>query len=148
MFRKELIIVVIRWMGAFRKGGSTLHQSLSYELGDPCREVAGEHILDDSKIAHVKVGLLVHPSAVIRTFTGDCWSEPEDGILVKGRNPRTARWSHHREAFCLAKYTAIVIKVPLAELTKEVRGAILFHARKSKLPVLHLKGTTLKHVDY
>lgn len=144
----------VRWLGAFRNGGS-LHGSLDFELNrNSTDEVAVEPFYKKSRVAHARVGLLVDKKAIVKEFSGDCWSEPtEEGKLQKTRNPREAK-STHREAWANPHYVGVVIKGrkgstgygsgynPRNEgfhnLPKKVRSTIKWYADLYNLPVYNL----------
>jgi hypothetical protein len=131
---------IIRWMGAFRNGG-TLSDSLSWEL-DPTQadvEVAAEPLQKNerSEIRFCRIGLLLKRSSVIKMFSGDCWSERnEEGTLVKTRNPRRA-YSRHQECWCRKEYAALVVR-DRGNINKKSWKIIQWFSKKYNLPILEM----------
>lgn len=130
---------VVRWIGAFAKRG-TLAESLSYEFSRPATdEVCAERYCGRSVIEHARVGLLVKRTAVVKRFTGDCYSvADETGRLHKTRNPRHAG-SHHTEVWCNPVYVAVVLdefNAPAGLLSRKTYAEIYGFAAKNKIKVL------------
>lgn len=131
----------VRWLGAFRKSGTSLLDSIKFEV-ESDREAACEKFHAKSEIIHSRVGLLCDPSCVLLNFTKDCWSEYDQTktVLHKTRNPRTAK-SKHAESWVRTKncFTGIVVKVPVDNLRKNVQADIREAAKLYNLPVYLLK---------
>ena len=132
--------MLIRWLGAFAKGG-TLAESLHYERNRATTdEVAAEYVRKGvSEIQHAKVGLLVSNKALVKKFNGDCFSVKEDGKLVKTRNPKNAG-SQHIEAWVNPVYLGVVLK---GEISKLAFQTII----NAGLPVFILKGGKLNKIS-
>lgn len=131
----------VRWLGAFRHGTSSLAESIDFELARK-NESACEQFRNKSQVWRAKVGLLCKPEGIVKSFSGDCWSEySKDGSLKKTRNPRHAgAKSLHKESWVAAGYfSGIVIKVPLNNLKRNVQEEIIASAKKHNLPVYILK---------
>lgn len=106
--------MIIRWLGAFRKGNSNgLLDSLKWEISQADRSaVAAEQLVrGKSQIHHAKIGLLVKNRALLRKFSGDVWSEydPITNKLIKTRHEHSA-YSDHTECFVRPDYCGIVVK--------------------------------------
>lgn len=131
----------VRWLGAFRHGTSSLAESIDFELARSS-ESACEQFKNKSQVYRAKVGLLCRPDGIIKSFSGDCWSEySKDGSLKKTRNPRHAGpKSLHKESWVKPGYfSGIVIKVPLNNLKRNVQEDIRAAAKQHNLPVYILK---------
>jgi hypothetical protein len=139
-------VIIIRWLGAFGKKG-TLQESLNFELSGKSDklEIAAEPLVNyTSNIDHVKVGLLVKNSYMVKYFNGDCWSVyNEENKLYKKRNPKQSNL--HRE--CWIKYSnancfkGIVYK---KGITCKALKTLRFTSNRVKLPLYELsKGTGL-----
>lgn len=131
----------VRWLGAFRHETSSLAESIDYELTRNS-ESACEQFRNKSQVWRAKVGLLCKPEGIVKSFSGDCWSEySKDGSLKKTRNPRHAGpKSLHKESWVRSGcFSGIVLKVPLDNLKKSVQEEIITSAKKHSLPVYLLK---------
>ena len=131
----------VRWLGAFRKGSSSLAESISFEISRKT-ESACERFRNKSQVRGARVGLLCDPEYVVKNFTGDCWSEyRKDGSLKKERNPRHAgAQSLHKESWVKPGcFRGIVLKVPLDNLKKNVQEDIRAATKQHNLPVYLLK---------
>lgn len=129
----------VRWLGAFRHGTSSLAESIDFELSRK-NESACEQFKNKSQICRAKVGLLCKPEGIVKSFSGDCWSEySKSGSLKKCRNPRHANSSHKESWVAAGYFSGIVIKVPLNNLKKNVQEDIITSAKKYNLPVYLLK---------
>ena len=135
--------MIIRWLGAFAKGG-TLAESIQYEINRSATdEVAAEYIKEGlSEIRHARVGLLVASKALIKRFNGDCYSVLENGKLVKTRNPKDTG-SQHIECWVNPIYKGIVVK---GKISKSAFMTIRHIAGINNIPVMILKGGKLKTV--
>lgn len=123
---------VVRWMGAFGRSDHSLYAALSFELASCNREVAAEPIKHRSYIDHARVGLLVSRKAVKKVFSGDVWSQNENGKLVKTRKPI----GNHSEAFCSPDYVAIVVKGN-NNFSLEILADIKKISKEYKLPIIY-----------
>lgn len=140
--------MTIRWLGAFRGVNQTLLESLEFEL-NRIDEVACEPLQNGkSMICQSKVGLLVSPTAIVKRFNGDCYSEyNNEGFLYKKRNPKHTS-SSHKEVWAKPVYTGIVVKgrtegEGFLNLSKEARETILEVSKKYSLPIFELKNGKL-----
>ena len=145
--------IYVRWLGAFARHSTSLHESLQYELGkESAHEEAACEWIKKGERSHIhqKVGLLVPRHSIIRRFPGDVWSEyDEDGRLHTTQRPNRS----HTECFLTRKngFAGIVVKGRYVgegyhNLPKKVKSAVAFFARKYSLPVYDLGGDTLKEV--
>lgn len=132
--------MIVRWMGAFRKGAGSLHEALGAELSGVLPEVAAERIsfCDDSYdfgAVNAGIGLVIAKSAVIKEFKGDVWSERHPaGILEATRKPaRTA----HNELFCRPDYRAIIVR-DWGYLPRKTRSTVAYYARRYHLPIVQV----------
>lgn len=129
----------VRWLGSFRKGSSSLAESISFEISRKT-ESACERFRNKSQVRGARVGLLCDPEYIVKNFTGDCWSEySKDGSLKKCRNPRHANSSHKESWVRPGCFRGIVLKVPLDNLKKSVQEDIRAAAKQHNLPVYVLK---------
>ena len=139
----------VRWLGAFRKGASSLNESLTYELGrDETDEVACEPLLKkESEIRQARIGLVVSRQAIISKFTGDVWSEIEDGKLKPSRKPCK---EGHGEAFAHPVYTGIVIDLNggLYYPAKRIVKTLCWISDTYGLPVYWLKKGQTKEAKF
>lgn len=133
--------MIVRWLGAFRGHEYTLFESLKFEATRPTSdEVAAEKFAGNSHIGDAApVGLLIKNSAILKQFSGDCFSlYNENGSLYKTRNPRKAG-SEHKEVFANALYTAIVVCGDgLHRLTQQDKKSIKLASKVFNLPVFKL----------
>ncbi len=119
----------VRWLGAFRKGASSIEESIAWELSQTEREVAAEPLRHcRSRIDHAQIGLGVDESrsTFVYGLIIDGWTEPSkdgSGRLLPKREKRIkdkdfflsrfykAKINWHGEAvFSSPKYSAIVCK--------------------------------------
>jgi len=100
--------VYVRWLGAFGRTDG-LHESIKYEL-DFHGEVAVEKIIKESYIRHARVGLIVPNKAIVKVFSGDCWSVKVGDSLEKTRNPKTAKSSHIEAWANGGVFTGFIVK--------------------------------------
>lgn len=129
----------VRWLGAFRKGSSSLAESIEFEISRKT-ESACERFRNKSQVRGARVGLLCDPEYVIKNFIGDYWSEyRKDGSLKKCRNPRHANSSHKESWVAAGCFRGIVLKVPLDNLKRNVQEDIRAAAKQHSLPVYVLK---------
>lgn len=117
-------------MNAFRGQRIPLYNSLVFELTND-REVAATDCVLGA------VGLEVAHSAVVRSFKGDVWSEPqEDGILKPTRHASKAN-GNHTEYFCKPNYVAIVINKSRA--TSQEQSAAVRIANNFNLKIRYMR---------
>ena len=104
--------MVVRWLGAFRKGSASLEDALRWELSRSAKAVAAERLKDKQSAmsSHCKVGLIVKGSAVLRRFRSDVWSETNQaGNLVRTR-PEYSTWSEHTECWVRQEFVGVIVR--------------------------------------
>lgn len=118
----------IRWLRAFDKSHRLL-DSIKFEFSRPMAdEVACEKLQHGaSHVWQSHVGLLVAPEAVVKVFSGDCWSIPAEnsGRLIKTMNPRVRRRCSRLEAWAHPVYTGLVLDVGFSELDRRNQDAVV-----------------------
>ena len=129
--------MIIRWLGAYRRGGESLAESFQWEFRQTGRKIlAAERLQNRRSRMHngATVGLLVPNRAVVRRFSGDVWSEQRNGHL---RATRSQEGGSHSpwEAWVRPEYIGIIIRKPISG-----QGAVAIRdiAEKTGLPVLRL----------
>lgn len=131
----------VRWLGAFRKSGYSLLESIHYEVS-VCglKESACEKFKSDSKV-RAQIGLLCNPSKITKEFNGDCWSEynRHGSRLHKTRNPKDAR-SEHLESWILGRdsFTGIVLCKGITEFNTYIQNQVREAHTSTGLPVYRL----------
>lgn len=136
--------MIVRWLGAFRKGTSPLQESLQWEIKNSKKSSTGEFAAEIlkkgiSQVNHSNIGLLVSNKAIVKRFNGDCWSEKaENGKLVKTRNPKEAK-SSHLECWINPVYKGIVIK-NYSNIKATSRRVCYNVAKNNNLPVFSLSN--------
>jgi len=103
--------MIIRWLGAFRKNGQNLTDSLIWETIQTERPAVAAERLNHKKsyIRHARIGLLVRNSALLRKYKSDVWSEYRGKTLVRTRKEDKAL-SNHSECFVRPDYLGVVLK--------------------------------------
>lgn len=124
--------MVVRWMGAFRKGGASLEESLLFELGSDKGQVAAEPIWRGKSHVRACVGLSLTRRSVVKMYHSDVWSMPRGGSLVATRDEA---YSKHGEAFCRREFDGIVIK---GNITPAMEAVVIKVATMVQLPVIRL----------
>lgn len=139
--------MIVRWLGAFRKGAGNLHDSLLAELtGQVGFELAAEPLQHGKSFVPGNVGLLAKRSALVKKFTGDVWSERHPaGNLEKTRRPAQAK-SRHEEAWIRPDFAGIVV-VDWGNLGGQTRKTVEYFAKRFEIPVFQLQKGKLKEVD-
>ena len=132
----------IRWLGCFKKNGS-LYESILFEYTRDTDVACEKLVKGKSHVSPKKarVGLLVDPSSVYKTFTGDVYSEYDvEGKLHPTRKGYEA-YSQHIESFAHPVYTGLVIKDgSFDNLSGKARHQIISAVRQLDIPVYHLKA--------
>ena len=127
---------IVRWLGAFRKGGS-LHNSLKWELKENRREVAAEVLVGGQSHVQAYIGLRIARGAVRKVFRGDVWSE----VTARGTSLKMTRspssFSDHTEAFCKPLFTAIVLK---GKVSKKAFKTVLWWSKAMDLPIERIRS--------
>jgi len=145
----------VRWLGAYRRGASSLEEAARWETSGCDREVAAEPlvrgrslVLEEHGGVHIGLEVDVEASRFVAGFYSDCWSEADQqsGRLVAASNPDERReWAfakkltkarslpHHAEAwFGRPQYAAVIVR---AAAPKRVRKRATALAAELGLPL-------------
>lgn len=142
--------VAIRWLGAYRHGGSSVYESIQFELAR-CDEAAAEPFFKigtkySDTLCKGRVGLLIKPDSIFRVFPKDCWSEY--GQLAKGQNPDKLYYkgvrknSDHSECWVRMNNAvkAIVVQGCITCLHGTTQKQIKAASRRFNLPIYNFNN--------